>query len=228
MGRYHRSTEGRGRKREKKVGCWSNNKTMTNPRRRRVIGSREMEIAGSRSSGMEISTHRWSIRICNNTPRLWPNTNDPAKLVCVYVNTSCPNGAVELSYGYGHERHPDRTLHKVSIAQKRIASHPILLSSLNLQRCIPAHHIITDAACVRSPIRPFHAPTVSSNAKCAHVPDTPNADSNSAPSTVQSDLQISIISLISYSTGSNASTPYNNLDGLRPGNHKVPSHPNDH
>ena len=102
------------------------------------------------------------------------------------VNTSCPNGAVELSYGYGHERHPDRTLHKVSIAQKRIASHPILLSSLNLPRCIPAHHIITELLACGRRYNP------------------------------------------SNSTGSNAPTPYNNLDGLRPGNHKVPSHPNDH
>ena len=118
--------------------------------------------------------------------------------------------------GYGHERLPDRTVHKVPIAQKRIASHSIIFK---LPICIASQQTTPSSpSCLRAVADTILPPP---NAKCAHLPDTPNADSNSAPSTVQSDLQIFVISLISYSTGSNAPTPYNNLDGLRPGNHKV-------
>ena len=62
-------------------------------------------------------------------------------------------------------------------------------------------------ACVRSTTRPFHAPTVSSNAKCAHVANTPNADS-----TIHRVIRPPNIHHlpISYATGSNAPTPYNN------------------
>ena len=138
----------------------------------------------------------------------------------------------ELRYGYGHERpHTHfRAFSYLTLTGGYTSDYCAQTNCITFYHLKPYRHTYLAnkqphhhrAACVRSPTRPSHAPT---NAKCAHVADTPNADSNSAPSTVQSELQISIIS---YATGSNVPKPYNNRDGLRPGNHTVPSHPNDH
>ena len=62
---------------ERKVG---NNKTMTNPTRRRVIGwvQRNGNCGEPFVRHGDFDTALVDPYICNNTPRLWPNANNPA------------------------------------------------------------------------------------------------------------------------------------------------------
>ena len=71
---------------------------MTNQRRRRVVGCVQRhgnyEEPLIRHGRFTILTQGLLIRIYNNTPRLAPNTNDPASSVCPFTDEvialSCP------------------------------------------------------------------------------------------------------------------------------------------